>query len=98
MQAMNSGKWPEEVKSNPEMKAFKRDIAKLIIKDGLLHRVSTSHTGKQTNQLVLPTEFRTVVHKSMHNDHGHLGVERTIDMLRCSGSSGPEWPCMLSNT
>ncbi|XP_034560089.1 uncharacterized protein LOC117827597 [Notolabrus celidotus] len=82
MQAMNSGKWPEDVKSNPEMQAMKRDIAKLVMKDGLLHRVSTSHTGKQTNQLVLPTKFRTDVLKSMHDDLGHLGVERTTDMLR----------------
>ncbi|KAJ0069391.1 hypothetical protein NL108_004222 [Boleophthalmus pectinirostris] len=93
LQAMKSGKWPEDVKSNPEMLVMKRDIRKLAMKDGLLHRVSTSHTGKQTNQLVLPAEFRTAVLKSLHDDLGHLGVERTTDMLR----SRFFWPKMATD-
>lgn len=50
--------------------------------NGLLHRVTTSHTGEKTHQLVLPAEFKAVVLKSMHDDFDHLGTERTIDMLR----------------
>ncbi|KAK7884084.1 hypothetical protein WMY93_027207 [Mugilogobius chulae] len=93
IQAMKSGKWPEDIKSKPEVLSMKRDIGKLVMKDGLLHRVSTSNTGKQTNQLVLPAEFRTVVLKSLHDDLGHLGVERTTDMLR----SRFFWPKMATD-
>lgn len=93
IQALKSGKWPDDVQSNPEMRAMKRDVAKLVMKDGLLHRTSTSHTGKQTNQLVLPAEFRTVVLKSLHDELGHLGVERTTDMIR----SRFFWPKMATD-
>ena len=93
MQAMKTGKWPGDLKSNPEILAMKRDVTKLKMKDGLLHRLSTSHSGTQTYQLVLPAEYRTVVLKSLHDDLGHLGVERTTDMLR----SRFFWPKMASD-
>lgn len=54
------------------------------MRNGLHQRVSTNHTGEKTHQLVLTAEFRTVVLKSMHDDLGNLGVERTTDMLKSS--------------
>lgn len=38
--------------------------------------------GKITYQLVLPEELRTVVLQSLHNDMGHLGTERNLDLVR----------------
>ena len=32
-------------------------------------------------QLVLPESFRTQALQGCHNDLGHLGIERTIDLL-----------------
>ena len=61
---------------------MKREIGKLVMTHGLLHRVSTSHTGEKTHQLVLPAKFKAVVLKSMHDDLGHLGIERVTDMIR----------------
>lgn len=49
IQAMKSGKWPD----SPELLPIKREIGKVIITDGLLHRVSTCQTGKKTKKLVL---------------------------------------------
>lgn len=72
---------------------MKREMGKLVMKNGLLHRVSTSHVGEKTHQLVLPAEFKPVVLKSMHDDLGHLGVERTTDMLR----SRFFWPKMAAD-
>ncbi|XP_058492814.1 uncharacterized protein LOC131464383 [Solea solea] len=38
--------------------------------------------GRVTHQLVLPEELRAVVLQSLHNDMGHLGIERTLDLVR----------------
>lgn len=47
---------------------MKREMGKLVMRNGLLHRVSTSHTGEKTDQLVLPAEFRAVLLKPIHDD------------------------------
>lgn len=78
IQALKCGKW----KDNPELLPMKREMGKLVMTDGLLHRVSTCHTGKKTQQLVLPAKFKAVVLKTMHDDLGHLGVDRVTDMIR----------------
>lgn len=78
IQAIKCGKWPD----NPELLPMKREVGKLVMTDGLLHRLSTCHTGKKTQQLVLPAKFKAVALKTMHDDLGHLGVERVLDMIR----------------
>ncbi len=35
-----------------------------------------------THQLVLPRQLRDIVLESLHNDMGHLGIERTLDLVR----------------
>ena len=37
---------------------------------------------KNTMQLVLPTTLRIQALKGCHDDLGHLGIERTLDLLR----------------
>lgn len=49
IQAMKSGKWPD----SPELLPIKKEIGKLIMTAGLLHRVSTYHTEKKMKKLVL---------------------------------------------
>ena len=82
IQSVKCGKWPADIKSNPEMLPMKREMGKLVMRNGLLHRVSTSQAGERTHQLVLPAEFRAALLKSMHDELGHFGVERTTNMLR----------------
>ncbi|KAJ8348558.1 hypothetical protein SKAU_G00271470 [Synaphobranchus kaupii] len=82
IQAIKHGKWPEENGSNPELPRLKKEMGKLMMKDGLLHRLSKRPSGEEVTQLVLPREFREVVLKATHDDLGHLGVERTADLLR----------------
>uniref|UniRef100_A0AAQ5X6I1 Gypsy retrotransposon integrase-like protein 1 n=2 Tax=Amphiprion ocellaris TaxID=80972 RepID=A0AAQ5X6I1_AMPOC len=57
-------------------------MGKLAMKDGLLHRLSKKQSGEEVAQLVLPEVFRSTVLKSMHDDFGHLGLERTLDLIR----------------
>ena len=44
-------------------------------------------------QLVLPESFRTQALKGCHDDLGHLGVERTLDLLRDQFY----WPGMMED-
>lgn len=53
-----------------------------MMKDGLLHRLSKRPSGEVRTQLVLPSEFRDMVLKATYDDLGHLGIERTTDLLR----------------
>lgn len=80
--AIQQGKWPSDKDTTPEMLLFKREKDRLMLKDDLLWRVTTKSVGEEVNQLVLPAEFRKDVLKSLHDDMGHLGVERTTDLLR----------------
>ncbi len=55
---------------------------KLMIQNQLLHRVTKSSCGKEKKQLVLPAKYWSQVLHSLHDDSGHLGVERTAELLK----------------
>ncbi|KAL6470512.1 hypothetical protein MHYP_G00216310 [Metynnis hypsauchen] len=82
IQAVKHGQWPDDASKNPELLRLKREIGKLSMKDGLLHRYTKKPSGEMVSQLVLPSEFRPIVMQAMHDDLEHLGQERTIDLLR----------------
>ena len=42
----------------------------------------SEHPDQNTMQLVLPTTLRLQALKGHHNDLGHFGIERTLDLLR----------------
>ncbi len=82
IQAIKSGHWPEKEDMSPELSRLKREAGKLSMKDGLLYRYTNRPSGDVVNQLILPREFREMVMQAMHDDVGHLGQERTVDLLR----------------
>lgn len=49
--------------------------------DGVLRRRTS-----RREQLLLPKAYHPLVFKELHQDMGHLGVERTLDLIR-------EWFC-----
>ena len=51
------------------------------------------HSDRNTMQLVLPESFRTQALKGCHDDLGHLGVERILDLLRDQFY----WPGMMED-
>ena len=53
-----------------------------------------NHPDRNTMQLVLPKAFRKQVLQGCHDDLGHLGIERTTDLLR----DWFYWPGMRENT
>ena len=54
---------------------------KLSLRDGLLVR-KAMRAGKEVQQLVLPQSLKELAMQELHNKMGHLGPERTLDLLR----------------
>ena len=54
-----------------------RDWPKLVRKDGLLKRNIGTHS-----QIVLPQKYHRLVIKELHENMGHLGPERVLDLAR----------------
>lgn len=73
----------------PDLVLWLREWKRLELKGGVLYRARQEH-GRVTHQLVLPTEFRATALKGLHDDLGHLGIERTLDLVR----SRFYWPRM----
>lgn len=76
----------------PSLGLWLREWRRLESRNGVLYRLRQEH-GEKTHQLVLPIELRATVLKSLHDDLGHLGIERTLDLVR----SRFYWPRMSSD-
>lgn len=72
---------PQVRKKLPVYSLLLREWNRLELKNGVLYRRRQGVTGV-THQLVLPRELRDIVLESLHNDMGHLGIERTLDLVR----------------
>lgn len=79
IRVVTHGDWPSS--KDPAVMLFKRETSKLKMRDGLLCRVGKK-CNVETLQLVLPSELRLSFLHAMHDDMGHLGVERVTDLLR----------------
>ncbi|KAL3969298.1 transcription factor SOX7/8/10/18 (SOX group E/F) [Sarotherodon galilaeus] len=68
-----------EVKSeHPAVAALLKQWLKLHVdQNGVLHRQTS-----RREQLLVPKAYRPLVFKELHQDMGHLGVERTLDLIR----------------
>ena len=75
----------------PELALLLREWNRLELRSGVLYRRKQDGVH-QTYQLVLPEELRSLVLTSLHNDMGHLGIDRTLDLVR----SRFYWPKMAS--
>lgn len=92
-QAVQSGVWPATFQSHTDVALLQRESSRLLIKSGLLYRKTTRPVGGQIFQLVLPSEHRFKVLKSVHDDSGHLGVDRITDLVK----DRFYWPKMASD-
>ena len=55
----------------------------LVLKDGLLYRTTKLKEQKMTvHQFVLPELFHKQVIMSCHDNFGHLGMEKTLGLLK----------------
>ena len=71
---------------SPEMNQFLKQRGKLLLRNGILYHKNDTHKTKcpdrNTMQLILPTMFRMQALRGCHDDLGHFGIERTLDLLR----------------
>ena len=67
-----------------------REWKRLCFRYGVLHRKRVDMNGIPQFQLVLPAKYRGTALEGVHDEVGHLGQERTLDLLR----SRFYWPQM----
>ncbi len=90
---LESGEKPSPTvrKELPDFPFFLREWNRLELKDGVLYR-KRQVEDLVTYQLVLPEILRPSVLSSLHDSMGHMGVERTLDLVR----SRFYWPKMAA--
>ncbi|KAJ8375581.1 hypothetical protein SKAU_G00061610 [Synaphobranchus kaupii] len=91
---LESGEKPPPTlrKELPDVALWLREWDRLELRRGVLYR-SRQDQGNMTYQLALPADLRTTVLRSLHDDMGHLGRERTLDLAR----SRVYWPKMSTD-
>ena len=73
--------WDEEKKEEYETRLYLREWPRLFLLDGVLHR-KVQRKGEVVEQLVIPYTHRRRALEGIHDDMGHFGVERTLDLAR----------------
>ena len=79
------------------MRQFLWQRGKLLVRNGILYCKNDPKESEcpdwNTLQLVFPTTLRIQALKGHHDDLGHLGIERTLDILRDLFY----WPSMMED-
>ncbi len=83
---------PTVRKELPGLPYFLKEWNRLELKDGVLYR-RQKDKDSITYQLVLPEELRSSVMSSLHDNMGHMGMERTLDLVRARFY----WPKMAAD-
>ena len=83
-------------KDDPDVKSYLHQKARLKLRNGVLYRQINTEQRPNRNslQLCLPREYRKEALEGCHDNVGHFGVDRTIDLLR----DRFYWPYMLEDT
>uniref|UniRef100_A0A8C5MDJ1 Gypsy retrotransposon integrase-like protein 1 n=1 Tax=Leptobrachium leishanense TaxID=445787 RepID=A0A8C5MDJ1_9ANUR len=93
VKAINTNKREILLTNSPEgARLVYKEWEWLKMLDGVVYRRGPSNNAEETQQLFLPTKHREGVLRSLHDDHGHLGAERTFLLVR----DRFYWPCMRS--
>ena len=81
---MKSGCKPENIdrkSETQEVSKYFREWSKLYFSNNILYR-TTVLNGVETEQLVLPVRYRSIVLQHLHDDVGHQGRDRTLSLVR----------------
>ena len=77
---------------DPESKGLLKVYDQLKVVRGVLYRIINVN-GEEKHQLVLPKEFRSLALKGLHDDIGHMGRDKTLNLVR----ERFFWPGMTSD-
>ena len=93
LRAMKAGQRGLLLTDSPkEARLVHKEWERLKLLDGVVYRRGPSDDLEEKQQLFLPEKHRENVLKALHDDHGHLGAERTFKLVR----DRFYWPCMRS--
>lgn len=76
--AKGAGKRPVP---SPELRPLLRHWGSLLVKDGILYK-SSVFDGKEVERIVLPCSLQDSVLHQLHDDMGHLGRDRVLDLVQ----------------
>lgn len=65
----------------PEIPLLLQELNKLELVAGILYR-KRQDNNQTSYQLVRPEDLHSIVLQSLHDDMGHMGIERTLDLAR----------------
>jgi transposase InsO family protein len=83
---------PSKLPPGRESSQLIREFDRLKFRRGVLYRV-TETDDKEHWQLVLPRDYRAQALRGLHDDIGHLGRDKTLDLVR----QRFYWPRMASD-
>jgi hypothetical protein len=69
------------IEKYPCFRIYLREWDKLVLRDGVLFRRKTIANGQDVLQLILPASERTRALTGLHDDVGHLGRDRTMELV-----------------
>ncbi|XP_073792914.1 retrovirus-related Pol polyprotein from transposon opus [Danio rerio] len=72
----------ERLNESREVNLMLRERHKLRLVDGVLHRMVCDQYGQKYGQLVVPSSFRDRALEGIHDETGHMGYERTLELAR----------------
>lgn len=70
------------VEGGAQVGVLLREWKRLVVKDGILYRKVKDGQRKSIEQLVLPEKLRMFAKTALHDDSGHLGLDRTFALMR----------------
>ena len=82
LQKRTLGKLKIKMEMPSDLKALIRIKKQLVLKQGVLYRRTTQVNRRTRLQLVLPPSFRTKAIEGCHDQVGHLGQDRVLELLR----------------
>lgn len=72
----------ERVRGGRQVCLLLKEWRRLVIRDGIMYRCIQDRQRGAVEQLVLPEKLHTSVKTALHDDSGHFGLERTLQMIR----------------
>lgn len=66
----------------PEVALLLRERSKLVFVDGVLYRKTFNQRDEVFLQIVMPSCLRERAFQGVHDETGHMGIERTLELAR----------------
>ena len=82
-QSHSLGNYKLQPNDSEELRLYLKQRGRFKMRKNILYRkIQTTRMDRSPLQLVLPTTYRKIALQGCHNDVGHLGIERMLDLLR----------------